>query len=267
MRKILFIVLSLVVVAGASAADLHDFYVIPVAAHTAGANGTSWRTDVAIQNIQTTPITVEMSLVESGEGRLDNIVPVPTTVTIAAGGSALLTDVLGFAAAADASTSGSLLIGADKPFAVTSRTYNATAAGTFGQTVPPASGAGAEGSTIFIPGLISNAAFRTNVGMLMSATTPMSVIVAFNGANGQVLGKRVFNVAAGSTTHVQFAASTVSPSSFDTAGGVVRILQGNGTVIAYASIVDNATGDASYIAGGEDTAGPIAPLSFLLDRR
>ncbi|HSP14341.1 MAG TPA: hypothetical protein VLV78_06290 [Thermoanaerobaculia bacterium] len=267
MRKTVFIVLSTLVVAlGASAAELHDFYVIPVAAHVSGANGTSWRTDVAIQNIQFTPITIEMSVVESGEGLLDNIFPIGSTVTVPAGGSVILGDVLKDHRG-QAESSGALLVGGDKPFALTSRTYNVTANGTLGQAVPASSDVAAEGSTLFIPGLISNAAFRTNIGLLMSATTPMTVIVAVNGADGQLLGKRVFSVAAGVTTHVQFGAPTLAPAPFDTAGGIVRIIEGSGTVVAYASVVDNATGDASYIAGGAGSAGPIAPLSLLLNRR
>ena len=62
MRKTsLFLTLCLSVAAVASAAQVTDFYVIPVAAHAPGANGTSWRTDVSIENIQTVPVTVDIA--------------------------------------------------------------------------------------------------------------------------------------------------------------------------------------------------------------
>lgn len=262
MRKMIF-VLCLTVACAASATQISDFYVLPVAAHTNGANGTAWRTDVSIQNIQAKPLTVEMSLVATGEGLLDNIVALPG-VTVPAGGSVIVPDIL----QNQTQTSGALLVGGNQAFALTSRTYDKTPAGTMGQTVSPATDIASDGnsatSTLYIPGLIANASFRTNIGLVMSATTPMTVVVSINGANGQTLGTRTFNVAAGMTTHVQFGTPSVAAAPFDAAGAVVRISAGTGTVIGYASIVDNGTGDASFVSGGTAAAGAVSPLSALL---
>jgi hypothetical protein len=271
MRKIFFVPLSMLVALAASAAQLRDFYVIPVAAHASGANGTSWRTDVSIQNIQAVPVTIEISVVESGEGLLDNVFPVSlngaSSVTVPAGGSLTLGDVLKNHRGR-AETSGALLVGGDKVFALTSRTYNVTTNGTMGQTVSPSGDVGADGnssvSTLYIPGLASNSSFRTNLGLLMSAATPLTVTVTINGADGRALGTRTFNVGAGITTQVQFAATTVAAAPFDAAGAIVRITSGSGTVVAYASEVDNVTGDASFISGGGAAAGSVPPLSALL---
>jgi len=260
MKKILPILLTFVA-AAASAAQFSDFYVIPVAAHAPGANGTTWRTDVAIQNFQTTPISVDMELVETGEGLTNNINPVGTTVTVPAGASVLLPDVLNNYRGL-ASSSGALLVGADKAFAITSRTYNLTPAGTLGQTVS-ASGDVATGNDtpLYIPGLVQNAKFRTNLGLVMSATSqPLNVSVTVNG------GTKTFTVQPGVTTHVQFPVSAVSPSNFDAAGAVVMITSGTGTVIAYGSVVDNGTGDASFISGGSAGTSAASPLRALLTR-
>lgn len=250
----------------ASAAQVADFYVIPVAAHAAGANGTLWRTDVSIQNIQSVPVTVDIAVVESGEGLLDNVFPV-TTVTVPAGGNMTIGDLLKDHRGR-AETTGALLAGGDHPFALTSRTYNATANGTLGQTVS-ASGdiASDDGSTLFIPGLVQNAAFRTNLGLFMSATSaPLTVTVTIGGADGTPIGTRTFNVPAGVTTQVQFPAPSVAAAPFDAGGAVVRIAGGTGTVVAYASVVDNLTGDASFISGGSAGAGNLSPLRALLIR-
>lgn len=253
----------------ASAAELRDFYVIPVAAHAAGANGTSWRTDLSIQNVQAEPLVIEVSVVETGEGLLDNVFPVSlngaSSVTIPANGSLTLTDVLK-SHRGRLETSGALLVGGDRVFAVTSRTYDVTPNGTVGQTVsgsPDVASGSGEGA-LFIPGLVSNAAQRTNLGLVMSASTPLVVAVSIRGTDGRSLGERTFNVAAGMTTHVQFSATSVAAAPFDVAGAVVRIRSGDGTAIAYASVVDNATGDASYISGGTAAAGAVAPLAELL---
>ena len=259
MRKMMLVLCCLFAVS-AFGAQISDFYVIPVVAHTNGANGTAWRSDVSIQNFASTPLNVDMSLIASGEGLLDNITSLPS-ITVPPGGSVIVPDIL----QNQAQTSGALLVGANQPFALTSRTYNRTANGTFGQTVPPASDVASTGSsTIYIPGLIANGNFRTNLGLVMSATTTMVVSVTINGASGQSLGARTFTVPAGATDHVQFGTTSVAPAPFDIASATIRIASGNGTVIAYASIVDNATGDASFIAGNTAATGSTAPLRLLL---
>lgn len=275
MRNTLLITLSLLISAAASAAQFRDFYVIPVAAHAAGANGTSWRTDVSLFNIQPDPVTVTFAVVESGEGLLDNVFPVAvgtagaSSVTVPAGGSMILADVLKDHRGR-AETSGALLIEGDKPFAVTSRTYNVTANGTVGQTVAPATDIAAETSddtsTLFIPGLVSNGSFRTNLGLLMTASTPMTVTVLVDGADGGSLGTRTFNVAPGMSTQVQFPVTSFAPAPFNAAGAIVRITGGAGSLVAYASLVDNRTGDASFIPGGMMASGGGASLRAVLER-
>jgi len=270
MRKILFAIVCGVFGLTASAAQFDRFYVVPVAAHLPGANGTTWRTDVAVQNIQSTPITIEFALVESGEGLAGNVAAIGSPVTVPAGGSMTIKDILQNQKGG-AAVSGALLAGADEPFALTSRTYNATSNGTFGQTVSTAQDIATDGSddasTLYIPGIVQNAAFRTNLGLVISANSPMTVTVMINDANGQSIGTRTFNVAAGVTTHVQFGVPSVTASAFDVAGAVVHITAGSGTVIAYGSVVDDVTGDASYISGGTAAAGAVSPLSLLLNRR
>ncbi|MEO8035248.1 MAG: hypothetical protein ABI837_12510 [Acidobacteriota bacterium] len=267
MRKNLsFFIVCLSVVAVASAAQVTDFYVIPAASHAPGANGTSWRTDMSIQNIQSVPVVIDIAVVESGEGLLDNVFSV-TTVTVPAGGNMTLSDVLNNHRGR-AQTTGALLVGGDHAFALTSRTYNATANGTLGQTVS-ASGdvASDDSSTLYIPGLVQNGAFRTNVGLLMSATSaPLTVMLTINGANGSALGSRTFTVPAGATTHVQFPVTSTAPAPFDAGGAVVTVTGGIGTVIAYASVVDNFTGDASFISGGSAGPGGTSSLRQLLTR-
>jgi hypothetical protein len=267
MRSILLALACASLALGASAAEFSDFYVIPVAAHLPGANGTTWRTDVAIQNFQSTPVTVDFALVRSGEGLADNVVPLGSSVTIPPGGNMTIPDVL----ASQQNASGALLVGGDHAFAITSRTFNSTANGTFGQTVPAAQEIATSGdddaSTLYVPGVVQNAKFRTNIGLVISATSPMTVTVSLNDANGQPAGTRTFNVASGVTTHVQFPVTSIAGSNLDSAGAVIHITAGSGTVIAYASVVDNTTGDASFISGGTAAAGAITPLSLLFNRR
>lgn len=268
----LLALISSLITFSAFAGELRDFYVIPVAAHATGGNGTSWRTDLSIQNVRLAPVTIEIAVVESGEGQPDNIFPVSLngalSVTVPGSGSLTLTDVLKNHRSR-VETTGALLVGGDGVFAITSRTYNLTANGTVGQTVSGSADVASSGSdedSLYIPGITSSATARTNLGLMMSAATPLDIAVSINGPDGHFLGERMFHVATGTTTHVQFNATTVASALFEAAGAVVRIVSGNGTVIAYASLVDNATGDASFISGGTAAVGTVPPLAALLVR-
>src|SRR5688500_3424507 len=128
MRRTIFLLLVLCFAPSlAFGSHFGDFHVIPGAGRGPGLAGSMWQTDVIIHNFQTTPLTVEIGLVESGLGQAENFFPVmidgAATVTIPAGATRALTDLLrnhrGRATAL-----GALLLGGNQPFAVTSRIYN-----------------------------------------------------------------------------------------------------------------------------------------------
>lgn len=269
MRTFTILALMLIAVPVASAAAPSDFYVIPVATHAAGAGGTAWRTDVVIQNIQQTPVTVSMAVVESGEGLLDNIFPLSlndsAAATVPPGGSAVLSDVLRNHRGR-AETSGALLVGGDQPFVLTSRTYAAGAGGGVGETVPPVSDV-VDGGTLYLPALVSNASARSNIGFVAAAgTQPLVIETALHDRGGASLGTRSFTVAPGVTTQLQFSTRSVAAAPFDEASAKMRIVSGDGTLIGYASVVDNASADASFISGGMTMNGGGASLREVLAR-
>jgi hypothetical protein len=242
-----------------------DFYVIPVASHTVGANASVWMSDVAIQNIQTTPISVQLVVIESGEGNSDNVFPLTTdtlngAVTVPGGGSVLLKDILNNYRGRS-SASGAILVGADQPFAVTSRSYVTAGDGSqVGQTVIPVSGfientigKSDPTSRAFLPGLVSNGFFRTNLGFVAGNSSAsgqtMGVTVTIRNGAGTVIGTRLFTIASGNFEHVQFSVASITTSQFDVGSAQFAITQGNGSVVPYASVVDNKTSDASFILG------------------
>lgn len=265
-RIVSALAVMLLTAAVARAGHYADFYVIPVAAHTPGVNGTMWMSDVAIQNFQSTPLTVELALIESGEGNPDNVFPIATgatstSATVPPHGSVLLRDILedhrGLA-----SVTGAILIGSDRPFAVTSRTYSMTPDGnTIGQTVPPArdfientiGDTDLTTAVAYIPGLIDNGRFRSNLGAVIgnaSATSPLVVTVNIRDAAGVSAGTRTITVPAGNFVHQQFnARSVIGTRIFDIGSAEFRITEGNGAVVPYASVIDNATADAVFITG------------------
>lgn len=242
-----------------------DTYVIPVAGHVQGVNGL-WQSDLAITNFATTPLTVQIVVVETGEGNSDNIFPLMTdtnttgSVTVAPNSTMLFRDILaGYRGRQYAL--GALILGGDKPFAVTSRAYSNGGGGTsVGETVTPArdffensTGRSDNTAVAYLPGLVNNASTRTNIGFLAgtgsTAGDTMAVQITIKNGAGQTLGTKLVTIPAGNFLHTQFSVSSVTSTPFDIGSAEIRITQGSGTVVPYASVIDNATGAAAYVMG------------------
>ncbi|MEO8218962.1 MAG: hypothetical protein ABI718_17950, partial [Acidobacteriota bacterium] len=186
MRKLAMAAVLAILLVPCSAFANHyaDFYVIPVAVNAPGVNNTSWMSDIAIYNFRNVPLTLQLTFVQSGSGTANNVEgldPIDLPAFVPARGNALLKDVL--SGVTIPPRLGAILIGGDGPFAVTSRTYNQSGNGTYGQTVLPArdflenaTGTVANATAFaYIPGLKVNSRYRTNLGF--AAAT-------LNGTNG-----------------------------------------------------------------------------------
>jgi hypothetical protein len=239
-----------------------DTYVIPVAGHAPGANGVTWMSDLSIRNISTEELTVQLIFIETGEQNFDNIQPlisdnVDASVTLEANETVHLADILeGYRDRTSAL--GAVILGGNRPFAVTSRAYSSLSA--VGETVPPtrdflensleqADNAG----FAYIPGVAQNAAWRTNFGFVAgaggSASTNMHVEVTVRAAAGGVLGTQRFVIEPGNFAHRQVNLRSIAPGNFDVGSIDVRVTEGEGAVVPYASLIDNNTGEAAYIMG------------------
>jgi len=264
MRKpaILLLFVCTLAASAAHAATYSDTYVIPVVGHTIGANGTTWMSDLAIRNISNSSMDVQLVVVESGENTTDNVFPLVTDdldgfVTVGPNSTVMLEDIMdGYRGRMNAL--GALIVGADRPFALTSRTYSNRSP--LGQTVPGTAdfldnslGTIDNNAVAYIPGVINNARARTNAGFVAgsggSTSTNMTVEVSVRNAAGGIVGTRRITVAPGQFIHVQFNIRTISLAQFDVGTLEFRIVEGEGTVVPYASVVDNATGEAAYIMG------------------
>lgn len=235
------------------ASEYSDLYLIPIAGHVNGANGSNWMSDLAIQNPQSTPLNVQLVLIESGEGMPDNIASLGA-VTIPAKGTRILRDVL----SGTPQTIGAILVGADRPFAVSSRTYIANSAGaTQGQSITPLrnfvdnslAAADLSNATAYVAGLTSNAHYRTNLGFVAGSGSPAGMMLEVDlfGADGTTLGTRMFAIPGGGFEHVQFSSTAVTNQLFDEASATFRIVSGSGTIAPYASVVDNLSNAAFFI--------------------
>ena len=238
-----------------------DFYVIPVAISQPGSNNTNWMSDIAIYNFRNVPLTLQLTFIQSGAGNANNVEglnPISLPAFVPAAGNVLLKDVL--SAVTIPPRLGAVMVGGDGPFAVTSRTYNQAPNGTYGQTVPPArdflenaTGTVDNASAFaYIPGLKVNSSYRTNLGFVAATTNNtngMTLKVTLRNQSGAAIATTNFFVGGGSFQHMQFSTQNISDQSFDIGSADFQIVSGSGSVVPYASVIDNATGDAVFIEG------------------
>ncbi len=232
--------------------------VFPVVAHSAGAHGTSWRSDVRLFNpIGDVDARVRLFLVDSPGQELvesrqtDVIVPHGTVVG--------LDEVVQRRFGLDDAT-GTLLV-EDPTGAVrhgSSRTYTEAESGAYGQYIPsapdgaPSTGAG-EPPLVVLPVLGDD--HRVNMGFTevsgASATVAISLIDAESGA---ATGPSTFHsISRFANLQLNDILSRAGPGTADNAYAEITVVQGNGRIVAYASVIDNRTGDAVFISGVKAT--------------
>jgi hypothetical protein len=282
MRKpLLALLFTLLAPVAAHANHYADTYVIPVVGHIEGANGTVWMSDVTIRNFSNAPLVVNFVVIESGDDSNDNVYPltsatVDNSITVTANSTVQLRDVMANHRGMT-NAIGALIVGANAPFAMTSRAYSTRTP--LGQTVPPARdfldnsfGTADNAGFAYIPGVVNNASARTNVGFVAGSggsTAPMVVEVTVRNGAGGVAGTRNFFIPAGRFEHMQVPLRSIAPTAFDIGSVDVRIAEGEGVIVPYASVIDNTTGEAAYIMGVTPPTGAPATMSFfrmLLDR-
>ena len=212
---------------------------VPVASHVLGLNGSVWRSDLGILNPGQVDTSVEVRL-HAASGTLSSQVVVP------AGGQVVLRDVagqLGFEGSAP------LEVLSDQAVVVTSRTYADTGHGTVSQSYGayrPGEGLAA-GQSVYMPQLVENAAYRTNIGLANLGTGPASVTVELHDGPGTLLQTYTVDLGAGEwrqETRPFFARA--GQTAMDHGYTKITVTQGYG-LIALASVIDNFTNDATTV--------------------
>jgi hypothetical protein len=222
---------------------------VPAAAHVAGAAGTNWRTDVELHNPGTTQGQYEIALLRRDQA---NTSPQTVVYTVAPGRCLRLNDVMftsfgveGGAALRITPVSGELM--------VTSRTYNLTDDGTYGQFIggSPQSTAIGFGDVAVLIQLSqhqqNDSGYRTNLGFTSATGSTIDVRADLYHSDGSLIGTRYFSLAA--FTHKQVDRIFRVLTNDEVADGYIVLSTSTpgGRFFAYASVVDNATGDPVYI--------------------
>lgn len=249
-------IVALIVAAATAAPISAQTLYIPAAAYADGANQTTWRTDLQVKAVADTPATFTIDLLKTG---MDNSEPMTIERTLAAGESLRFGNVLetefGFAG-----TSALRITATDGGILATSRTYNDDPGGTYGQTVPAVAGSDAFGfgrdATLIQLSRSADpsAGFRTNIGFINTVGSSTAIEVDVYEADGTHLGSITRNLPPFGHRQINDVFHAVGADNVPDGYAIVGTPSEDGRFIAYASVVDNGSGDAVFILGGVEIA-------------
>ena len=219
--------------------------VVPAAAHVTGLQDTQWRSDLEVYNPTGTAVTYTIALLKRGQA---NSAPQQVTHSVDPGTSVRLDDVV-FSEFSYQGSGALRITPHSGTLQVTSRTYNQVSAGTYGQFIP---GEGEDRHILYrregsVVQLTHDSAYRTNLGIVNVVDMPITVVVDLYTADGVLLGTTTIDL--GSWEHHQADGifATVTGTNVTDGYVVLHTTTPSGRFLAYASVVDNASGDAIYI--------------------
>jgi len=213
---------------------------VPIAAHNRGSSGTVWRTDLSIHNPCDVHAAVEI-VAHADEGDFFQ------SYEVAPRSQRVFTDVLGQLTTID--TTASLEIRSESELVVSSRTYNVTLEGTYGQSfdgVEVSTGL-LPGDVVLLPQLQQSEAFRTNLGLLNMGTGNLGVTVRLFDGDGVEVGMFQTVVPPGrALLDTESFRSRFGRNDVIAGFAEVEIVYGSGGR-PFASVVDQQTGDPSTV--------------------
>jgi hypothetical protein len=246
-------VIGMLAAVGAGAQELY----VPAAAHASGVAGTEWRSDLEVKAVGTEAAGFTLELLRE---RADNSAPDTASFTVEPGTTLRLVDVVddtfgvsGSAALRLTPTHGTLL--------ATSRTYNDAPGGTYGQYIPamPAESAAEPARDHTLIQLSSTSSFRTNLGLVNATGHRTTVDVGLFDAAGTPLGSTAIVLRPYEMRQVGNVFSLVTTDEVPAGYATVRTETEGARFFAYASVVDNLSGDAIFIPAQLDEPTPVGP--------
>ncbi len=239
-----------------------SYLVVPVVVHAAGVNDSQFVSDVWISH-RPTGRTIDVTLAFVAEDSDGSMSAITTRISLASGQTVSLYDVMANWLGG-AMPKGSLVILSDDIDEVesSSRTYNSSKSGTFGQEIPalPArSGVTRLDGSLHLAGLAASpsldAGFRSNLLLTEVDGRPLQVKVDLYDAAGAFLGTTPAWVKPFATTQLNNVFARAGYTGAATgARAEVSIVQGEGRLVAIGSTVDNLTNDPTTLFGTRKNA-------------
>jgi hypothetical protein len=223
-------------------------YAVPGAAHAPGANGTQWKTDVQLATPMGTATTGYLAFEYLRAGR-DNTGHDSDLFWLYWGGNFVYQDVL-WTLFDETAGYGTLWLTTEEPAVPVASTYTvAEGGGSYGFAFAalPADRALSMGERGLLPGLTRTAGYRTNLGLSNDARIPITVEVEVRGAEGTALGSFTVDLRPLEPLQIDDLLGRLGAAEVADAYAVVSTATPFASLFAYASVVDNRTGDPVFI--------------------
>ena len=234
----------------ATASEPLQSWLLPSSAHSSGAGGAFYTTDLLVTNTGASSAAVTLQVLGHDANGVSG--PALSFANVPAGSSLFLQDVLGSFFGLS-SGYGAIRVTSTVPtLAVTSQTSTpATGGGTYGQSVPgvPASSLLGAGAVRTLVSLREDAAFRTNLILANGSGVPVTV-------HGDLISGLGAKLASGDWTIPPWTMTQVTRVIHDLMGPAAQLTNGililstttvSGSFAAYASEIDNVTNDPRTI--------------------
>jgi len=227
-------------------AVLVDDHYIAAAAHLDGVNESVWRTDLDLANGGSQSAAVEVELLRADQANLE---PERASVVLAPYSSVRYFDAVDTLFSTEGVGALRILAGSEVVTS-SSRTFNDEVDGTFGQGIPSqtAEDAVRYGQVGRLTGLSQSGSdssgFRTNIGLLNLGAGSITVSVDLYSGEGTFIRSITENLEAFEQTQI----NGIYPEAIEVGYAEVWTSTPGGAFLAYASVVDNISGDPTYIA-------------------
>jgi plastocyanin len=233
--------------------------IIAAAAHAPGVNGTFFRTDVRVVNLSNAKGTFELAWLPSNR---DNSSPQSVVLELEARASRQLDDIVLTTFGVEGG--GAIRVSSEAAFVATSRTYTTASdgcPGTFGQFIPAAATTDARIKSVLANirlSAVSTSGFRSNVGLVNPAAQVVVPTLRLRDHSGALLATATVSLLPFS--HSQSPVATLFQQTSLSDDNLYIEVDSPAAVIAYASVIDNASGDPVYVAAVADAATPLATV-------
>lgn len=234
-------------VSGASLSQpLANRYVIPGVADITNSLA-SWRSDIRLFNASSTPQSTTLTFVPTADGGTAQ----SKTVTINPGEVKSYDNILqSLFGVSNVGGALQVLTSAPTTMVVSGRTFNKTAeGGTYGQFIPavtPAEAVGRTDRSLSVLQVEDSSRYRTNLGLAEVTGKAATVEVSVFLPESKVTPKVQIPLAANEFKQVRILQSMGLENSYN-ARVAVRVIDGDGKITAYGSVIDMQTQDPTYV--------------------
>lgn len=225
--------------------EYSDNFIVPAGAHSEGAYGSFWKTDLSICNFSSSTQNINIALLKAGQ---NNTNPQNFNITIYKNSCAGFDDI--FYEKFNYEGAGALKIsGNTEKLKINSRTYNDAPEGTYGQFIPGfhKNNLLTKGENGYLAFLQKNENFRTNIGFSSLSENYITINLKLYNSNGDKIGEKDISLEPYGYRQENDIFGQFGLNNIYYAYAIVKSETDGAFYTSYASVVDNKSNDPVFI--------------------